>query len=121
MGVLARSWREVILFYNPESSIAKKTLAYAKAEGYPLRDVDIIKTSFTGTQLEELADLLKVPISGLVNKEHPDFKTHFGDPDLTDEGWIKLLKKNPHLIKEPIVVKGDIAFFIKEPSDVIPF
>ena len=119
MGELARSWREVILFYNPESPIAKKALAYAKAEGYSTRDVDIIKTPFTGTQLEELADLLKVPIDGLVNKGHPDFKKYFGKPNLSDEDWIKILRKNPYLIKEPIVVRGDMASFVNEPSDII--
>jgi len=119
MGEIATSEREVILFYNPNSLIGKKVLAYAKAEGFPVRDVDILKTSFTGTQLEDLADRLHIPISELANQEHPDFKKHFGNPNLSDRDWIKILRKNPQLIKEPIAIKGDKTILVKTPSDIV--
>jgi len=120
MGEIATSDWEVILFYNPNSNIAKKTLAYAKAEGFPVRDVDILKTPFTGTQLEELAGRLCLNLEELVNKDHPDFLKHFGHPDLSDDDdWIKILKKNPRLLKEPIAIRGDTTLLIKNPSDVI--
>lgn len=119
MGEIAISEREIILFYNPKSVIAKKTLAYAIAEGLKIRDVDIINTPLTGTQLEELADKLHLKIDELVNKEHPEFKKSFGNPTLSDEDWIKLMRKNPEFIKEPIAIRGDIAILVKTPSDII--
>ncbi|WP_245726502.1 arsenate reductase family protein [Pricia antarctica] len=119
MGEIATSNREVILFYNPNSNIAKKTLAYAKAEGFPIRDVDIFKTPFTGTQLEEIASSLQIPISELANQDHPDFKAHFGHPVLLDDDWIKILRKNPQLIKEPIAMRGSKTILVKTPSDII--
>ena len=119
MGEIATSNWEVILFYNPNSTIAKKALAYAKAEGFPVRDVDILKTPFTGTQLEELADRLHVSLEELVNKEHPYFRKHFGEPDLSEDDWIKILRKNPELLKEPIVIRGDKTILVKSPSDII--
>ncbi|WP_040756620.1 arsenate reductase family protein [Winogradskyella psychrotolerans] len=119
MGEIATSNRALILFYNPNSIIGKQVLAYAKAEGYAVRDVDILKTPFTGTQLEELADKLHLKIDGLVNKEHPDFKTHFEYSTFSDDDWIKIMRKNPHLIKEPIVLLGDKTIHVNTPSDIL--
>lgn len=117
MSELAVSEYEILLFYNPNSPSGAETLAYAKGEGYPLRDVDIIKNHFTGTQLEELAERLNVPIDGLINKEHSDFVNYKND-DFSDDDWIKILRKNPQLIKEPIAIRGHQAMFVKTPSDL---
>jgi len=119
MGEIATSNWQVTLFYNPNSIIAKKTLAYTKAEGFPILEVNILKTPFTGTQLEELADRLHINIEGLINKNDSDFKKHFKDSNLSDRDWIKFLKKNPQFIKEPIAIRGDITILVKTPSDII--
>lgn len=117
MPELATSEREIILFYNPNSPSGKSTFAYAKGEGFPVRDVDILKQEFTGTQLEEIAERLHVLIDGLVNKDHPDFEK-YKDDDFSDNDWIKILRKNPELIKEPIAIRGHQAMFVKTPSDL---
>ena len=117
MSELAISENEIVLFYNPNSPSGSKTLGYAKGEGFALRDVDIIKNQFTGTQLEELAERLRVTIDGLINKEHPDSEKYKTD-DFSDNDWIKILRKNPNLIKEPIAIRGHRAIFVKTPSDL---
>ncbi len=117
MPELATSEYEIVLFYNPNSPSGEKTLGYAKGEGFPLRDVDILQNEFTGMQLEEIAELLHVPIDGLVNKEHPDFE-EYKDDDFSEVDWIKILRKNPKLIKEPIAIRGHKAIFVKTPSDL---
>ncbi len=119
MGEIASSNREIILFYNPDSTIAKNTLAYARSDGLPIRDVDILKTPFTGTQLEELAENLQIGLVELVNQDHPDFKRIYGKPDLSDDDWIKILRKNPHLIKGPIAIRGKKTILIRTPSDIV--
>ena len=119
MGEIATSNWELILFYNPNSPLASKTLAYAKTDGLPIREVDILKTPFTGTQLEELADRLHINIDALANQEHPDFKKQFGNPNFSDDDWIKILRKNPQFIKEPIAIKGDKTILIKTPSEIV--
>lgn len=119
MGEIATSNREIILFYNPNSIIAEKTLAYANTYGLPVREVDILKTPFTGTQLEELAESLHLSIDNLANQEHPEFEKYFGKPNLSDDDWIKILRNNPHLIIGPIAIKGKKTLIIKTPSDII--
>lgn len=119
MGEIATSNREIILYYNPNSVIAKSTLAYARADGLPIRDVDILQTPFTGTQLEELANRLHIPIDNLVNKDHPDFKKNYKNPNLSDDDWIKIMRNNPQFIKEPIAIRGDKTVLVKTPSDIV--
>lgn len=118
MPELSNSEREITLYYNPNSPSASKTLGYAKGEGFALRDVDIIKNKFTGTQLEELASSLKVTVEGLVNKDHPDYDELLHDSNFSDDDWIKVLQKNPKFLKEPIAIRGHQAMFIKTPSDL---
>ena len=119
MGEIASSNRELILYYDPDSTIARNTLAYARSDGLPIRDVDILKTPFTGTQLEELAERLKIEIGELANQDHPDFKKSYGRPDLSDDDWIKILRKNPQLIKGPIAIRGNKTLLIRTPSDIV--
>lgn len=118
MPELSSSEREITLYYNPNRPAASKTLGYAKGEGFALRDVNILKNKFTGTQLEELADRLKVTIEGLVNKQHPDYDATLHDASFSDDDWIKVLQKNPQFLKEPIAIRGHQAMFVKTPSDL---
>ena len=117
MSELAVSECEILLFYDPNAPIGAESLGYAKGEGYALRDFDILKNKFTGMQFEDIADRLHVPIDGLVNKDHPDFE-RYKDDSFSDDDWIKILQKNPQLIKQPIAIRGHQAIFVKTPSDL---
>lgn len=117
MSELATSEYEIVLFYNPNSPTSEKTLSYAKGEGIPVRDVDILKNQFTGTQLEEIAERLGLKVGGLINKDHSEFES-YKDADFSDDDWIKILRKNPRLIIEPIAIRGNQAIFVKTPSDL---
>ncbi len=43
MGEIATSNRQITLFYSAKSVRAKQTLAYAKSEGLPIQEIDILK------------------------------------------------------------------------------
>jgi len=68
MGEIAVSDRQITLFYSSKSSRAKQTLAYAKAEGLPIQEIDILKTKLTGTQIVELAERLNLLVADLINQ-----------------------------------------------------
>lgn len=89
MREIATSNRQITFFYRSKSIRAKKTLAYAKAEGLPIQEIDILKTKLTGTQIAELADKLNMSISDLVNQEHPSYTSHFEHHNFSDRDWIK--------------------------------
>ncbi len=119
MGEIATSDRMITLFYNSNSSRARKTLAYAKAEGLPIEEIDILKTPLTGTQIAELAGRLQLEVRDLVNQDHPSYRSQFDPHDLSSEGWITLIKKNPEVMKQPIALRGKRTILVETPTDII--
>ena len=119
MGEIATSNRQITLFYNSKSVRAKQTLVYAKAEGLPILEVDILKTKLTGTQLVELADKLQMEVADLVNQEHPAYTSHFEYHNLSTDDWIKMIQHNPEIMKQPIALRGEITILIETPTDII--
>lgn len=119
MGVIAMDKKQITLYYSSENSIGKQLNAYVESSGKDHLTIDISKTNVTGTQWAELADGLGKNISDLVNTEHADFKKIFGDDsiDLDDDGWLKILNKNPVLLKNAIVIKGENFIELTSASD----
>jgi arsenate reductase-like glutaredoxin family protein len=120
MGVIATNKRELKFYYNSASAIGKQALGYVKASNKKVLEIDVAKTKVTATQWSELADLLNIPIKDVINTEHPDFVSKYGEnPDIPDENdWLHILEKNPHVFQNPIVVNGDKAIRIETPSDI---
>ncbi len=119
MGEIATSKRMITLFYSSASERAKKTLAYARAEGLPIKEVDLLKTPLTGTQIAELADRLGLKINQLVNQQHPSYRKLFGPHSLSEADWITVIRKNPEILKQPIALRGDLTILVETPSDII--
>tara|TARA_R110000823_G_scaffold126373_2_gene253518 strand:+ start:1162 stop:1527 length:366 start_codon:yes stop_codon:yes gene_type:complete len=119
MGEIATSKRQITLFYNSKCVIAGQTLAYAKAEGVPVLEVDILKTPLTGTQIVELAQRLKIEVADLINQELPAYKADFEQHNYSTDDWIKMIHHNPELMKQPIALRGDFTILVKTPSDIL--
>jgi arsenate reductase len=119
MGEIATSDRMITLFYNSNSSRAKQTIAYARAEGLPVQEVDLLKTPLTGTQISELAGRLGLEVRDLVNQEHPTYKKHFDPHEFSSEDWIKMIKKHPEIMKQPIALRGKLTILVETPTDII--
>ena len=66
MGEIATSDRQITIFYISSSKRAKQTLAYAKSEGLPIQEIDMLKTALTGTQIAELSDRLGILVKDLI-------------------------------------------------------
>ena len=119
MGEIATSDRQITLFYNSKSVRAKQALAYAKAEGLPIQDIDILRNRLTGTQIAELADRLQMEIKDLVNQDHPAYTSHFEHHNFSSEDWIKMIRHNPEIMKQPIALRGDKTILVETPTDII--
>lgn len=119
MGNIATSERQLTVFYASESTRVKQTLAYAKAEGFSVLEIDISKTPITGTQILELAGKLGVPVKELINQEHKAYTEKFDAAELSSNDWIKMIQHNPEILRQPIVLWGDKTRLIETPSDVL--
>ena len=119
MGEIATSERQITLYYSSKSTRAKQTLAYAKAEGLPILQIDILKVPLTGTQIAELAEKLKIEVKDLVNQDHPSYKLHFDPHEFSSDDWIKMIRHNPEIMKQPIALRGKMSILIETPTDII--
>jgi arsenate reductase len=119
MGEIATSNRQITLYFNTKSVRAKQTLAYAKAEGWAIQEIDIIRTTLTGTQIVELAEGLHLKLADLVNQEHPTYTSKFEHHNFSTNDWIKMMQKHPEIIKQPIALRGNRTILIETPTDII--
>ncbi|MCX2720773.1 arsenate reductase family protein [Lentiprolixibacter aurantiacus] len=119
MGEIATSDRQITLYYNSGSRRAKQTLAYARAEGLPIQEIDILQTPLTGTQIMELVDRLGIKVADLVNQDHTSYSAKFSKAEFSPEDWIKMIQKNPDIMKQPIAIRGEITILVETPSDII--
>ncbi|MBU2945352.1 arsenate reductase family protein [Zobellia uliginosa] len=119
MGEIATSNRQITFYYSSNSVRAKQTLAYAKSEGLPIEEIDILKNKLTGTQIVEFADRLNIEVADLVNQDHPAYKKHFHNCSLSTDDWIKMIRHNPEIMKQPIALRGDVTILVETPTDII--
>ena len=119
MGVIAMDKKQITLYYSSENSLGKQINAYVESSEMEHLTIDISKTKVTGTQWAELADGLGQNIADFINQDHPDFKEKYGDThaDMDSDDWLKVLNKNPSLLKHPILVKGNTFIELKSASD----
>ncbi len=119
MGEIATSDRQITIYYCTNSVRAKQALAYAKSEGLAIQPIDILKTPLTGTQIAELANRLGIEVKDLVNQEHPAYVKKFEKVELSSEDWIKMIRHNPEIMKQPIALRGNHTILVETPSDMI--
>src|SRR5688572_16962419 len=119
MSEIATSERQITLFYNSNSERAKQTIAYAKAEGIEVNLIDLLKTPITGTQLAELAGKLGIEIKDFVNQEHSSYSSRFEPHELSPDDWVKMIRHNPEIMKQPIALRGDRIVLVETPTDIL--
>lgn len=119
MSEIARSERQITLYYSSDSVRAKQAIAYAEAEGIDVQLIDILKTPITGMQIAELAAGLGLQIKDLVNQEHSAYSSIFEPHVLSDDDWIKMIRHNPAILKQPIALRGKRTLLIETPTDIL--
>lgn len=119
MTEIAHSERQITVYYNPESSIGMKALAYLQESKFPVLLIDIIKNPPTSAQWIEIAEGLGVDVSELVQKDHPAFTCQYPPSELNAEDWLKIMHKHPEVIDQPIILRGRRALLIRTPTDVL--
>lgn len=110
--------REINLFYNPESSSDKKTVAHAQGVVPFVNSYSYAKSGKSSTTWRMIIESLGVHPKELLNKAHPYYQDNIRGKEFDDEDWLTILSKNPHLMKAPIAVKGKRAMLCLNPTDI---
>ena len=113
--------REILLYYNPESSADKKTLAYANSISRHVRSFSHQKNKSTTTAWQVMLKSLDIHPKKLFNKALPEYQARIRGKELNYEGWLRVLQRNPHLIKSPIAIQGKKAILVETPTDILKF
>ncbi len=111
--------REILIYYNSESSSDKKTLAYAQTISKHVRSFDYRHAPSTSTSWEMVFEAIDQDPKRLFNKAHPDYQATIKGKEFDNFDWINIIKRNPHLMKSPIAIRGDRAIVVHTPTDIL--
>jgi len=110
--------REILLYYNPDSSRDRKTVAHAQSMSKHVRLFAHNQNRSTTTAWKVILNSLDLNAKQLLNKADPDYQQRLRGKEFDDEGWLHVLQHNPHLIKAPIAIKGNKALLVNSPTDI---
>ena len=110
--------REILIYYNPESSNDRKTVAHAQSVVNHVRSYAFGKAPSNGTSWQQILSSLGVHPKELMNKAHPYYREHIKGREFDEESWLKVLKYNPDIIKAPIAIRGKKAILCTNSTDI---
>jgi arsenate reductase len=110
--------REILIYYNPDSSNDRKTVAHAQSLVQHVRTYTFDKAPSTGTSWQQIIKALDMHPKALLNKAHPYYQANIRGRDFDDQGWLDVIKNNPALIKAPIAIRGDKAILCTSATDI---
>jgi len=111
--------REILLYYNPDSSGDRKTVAHAQSLSPHIKAFAYRSAPSTGMSWQFILSSLGIDPKDLLNKAHPYYRTHIKGRDFDGESWIKVIKYNPDVLKAPIAVRGQKAIVCLSPTDIL--
>ncbi len=110
--------REILIYYNPDSSADRRTVAFAQTMSQHVKSYAFAKSPSTGTSWQQILKALNIHPKDLLNKAHPYYQQHIRGREFDEEGWLNVLKFNPELIKAPIAMRGNRAIVCTTPTDI---
>ena len=110
--------REILIYYNADSSSDRKTIAHAKSVTTHLKSYEYKKAPSSSTSWQMILSSLDIDPKDLLNKAHPYYRSHIKGKEFNKEDWISCLQRNPELIKAPIAVRGHKAILCNNPTDI---
>jgi len=110
--------REIIIYYNPDSSRDRKTIAHARGLVPHVRTYAFGKTPSTRTSWQTILKSLDMHPRELMNKADPYYQEHIAGKNFSKESWLNVIERNPGLIKAPIAIRGRKAILCNSAPDV---
>lgn len=110
--------REILIYYNPESSKDRKTVAHAQSVVQHVRSYAYGKAPSTDTSWQQILLSLGLHPKELMNKAHPYYREHIKGREFDQESWLKVLRYNPEIIKAPIAIRGKKAILCLNSTDI---
>ncbi|MCB0522094.1 MAG: hypothetical protein R2830_18975 [Saprospiraceae bacterium] len=110
--------REILIYYNPDSSNDRKTVAHAQSLVPYIKTYSYDKAPSTSTSWRQILKSLDLHPKELLNKADPYYQSDIRGRDFDDEDWVNVLMYNPGLLKAPIAIRGNKAILCVSATDV---
>ena len=110
--------REMLIYYNADSSADRKTVAHAQGLVSHLKTYTFGKSPSTGMSWQQILKRLDLHPKEIMNKANPYYQEHIRGREFDKESWLKIIKYNPELIKAPIAIRGNRAVLCTNPTDI---
>ncbi len=110
--------REILIYYNPESSNDRKTVAHAHGLTRHLKTYSFAQAPSTGTSWQQILSSLDLHPKQLMNKSHPYYQKNIRGKEFGNEDWLNVIKNNPSLIKAPIAIREGKAVLCVSATDI---
>ncbi len=110
--------REILIYYNPDSSNDRKTVAHAQSLSSHVRTYSFDKAPSTGTSWQTIIRALNMRPKDLMNKAHPYYQANIRGKEFNDQDWLNVIMFNPFLLKAPIAIRGDKAVLCINATDI---
>jgi len=111
--------RELLIYYNPESSAHRRTVAYAQTLSRYVRAYSFEQAPSTETSWQQILQALDIHPKELLNKAHPYYQEHIRGCEFDEACWIKVIQNNPDLLRAPIAIRGKRAILCLNATDIL--
>ena len=110
--------REILIYYNHDSSNDRKTVAHAQGVVNHVKAYSYKQAPSTNTSWQQILQALGMHPKELLNKAHPYYQENIRGREFDKESWLNVLKYNPELIKAPIAIRGERAILCTNSTDI---
>jgi arsenate reductase len=110
--------REILILYHPESRSQRKIVAYAKSLTPHVKAFPFANYNKSTLPWLRILQALNLPPKDLLDKSNPYYQLHIKGRDFDEDGWLKVLSRNPQLIKSAIAIRGNKAVLCRIPKDI---
>ncbi len=111
---------ELVFIYNANVFRDREALGYAKSlKDFKIKEIDVSKEQLTEQQYMDLTYRLKIPPDDLFNKQSDVYHNEYAGVALSKTDILKAVKTTPSLLRTPIAVFEDTAYFVSSPYDFV--
>lgn len=110
--------REILIYYNPESSNDKKTVAHAQGLVPHVRAYSFKQAPSNGTSWQQIIHSLDMHPKDLMNKAHPYYQANIRGREFNEEDWLNVIRYNTGMLKAPIAIRGNKAVLCTSATDI---
>lgn len=111
---------EILLIYNSNKLRDREALGYAKTlKDHKVKELDLQNGKITQTQIEEVIRRMGISLENLLDKNSKLYEENISGKKMDELSLLKLMEKNPEIIRTPISISEERAGFVDSSYEFI--